>query len=296
MEKKFNILFTRLLDATQVFVVLNRKVIGMKRSALFIVTGFFFLFSCQPVPLTGRRQLNLIPRSQLFSLSFQSYEDVRSEKQIVTGTQEAEMVKTVGLRVQRAVERYFKNESKEEQLNGYRWEYTLFEDTNVNAWAMPGGKVGIFTGILPVTQNDTGLAVVMGHEIAHAIADHGNERMSQQLLVQLGGLALSEALSKKPQQTRQLALAAFGLGAQIGVLLPYSRRHETEADRLGLIFMAMAGYDPHAAVDFWQRMADMKKGVSPPAFLSTHPSDKQRIRNLRKMIPEAMKYFNSGGF
>jgi predicted Zn-dependent protease len=165
------------------------------------------------------------------------------------------------------------------------------ESEQANAFCMPGGKVVIYTGILPVTRDEAGLAVVMGHEIAHAIAGHGNERMSQGLAVEMGGMALSAALASKPAQTQQLWITAFGLGAQLGVMLPYSRLHESEADHLGLIFMAMAGYDPNNAVGFWERMAAAKEGKAPPEFMSTHPADETRIRQIKELIPEVMPYY-----
>jgi len=165
------------------------------------------------------------------------------------------------------------------------------EDKQINAWCMPGGKVVVYTGILPVAQGEAGLAVVMGHEIAHAIAEHGNERMSHGLLAQFGGMALEEALSSQAGATKQLWMSVYGVGAQYGALLPYSRLQENEADRLGLIFMAMAGYDPNAAAPFWQRMASQKGGAAPPEFLSTHPSDATRIENIKRLIPEAMGYY-----
>jgi predicted Zn-dependent protease len=177
------------------------------------------------------------------------------------------------------------------QLKGYRWKFTLVQDDAVNAWAMPGEKVVVYTGMLPITRDATGLAVVMGHEIGHAVAEHGNERMSQALIAQLGGLALSSALSRYPGKTQQIFMSAYGVGTQVGVLLPYSRLQESEADHLGLIFMATAGYDPRAAEDFWERMAAAKGGGSVPEFLSTHPSDRTRIENIRRLIPEAMTYY-----
>jgi predicted Zn-dependent protease len=182
-----------------------------------------------------------------------------------------------------------------DKLKDYEWEFNLVESEEVNAWCMPGGKVVFYTGILPVTQDENGLAVVMGHEIAHAVAQHGNERMSQMLVAQLGGMALSKALEEKPEQTQQLWMAAFGLGAQFGFLLRYSRLHESEADHLGLIFMSMAGYDPKGAVEFWQRMSEKKGGQAPPEFLSTHPSDEKRIKNLQALVPEAMQYYREPG-
>jgi predicted Zn-dependent protease len=177
-----------------------------------------------------------------------------------------------------------------QELRGYEWEFNLIESEEVNAWCMPGGKVVVYTGILPLTQNENGLAVVMGHEIGHAIARHGNERMSQVLLAQGIGLALEEALKNRPEDTRKAWAIAFGYGVPLGFLLPYSRLHESEADRLGLIFMAMAGYDPRNAVEFWERMA-RQGGSKPPEFLSTHPSDRTRIRQIQQHIPEAMQYY-----
>ena len=261
----------------------------MKKSG-FIIFALSILLSCQPVPITGRSQLHLIPQSQMLALSFESYKDFLSNHPIIKEGPDAEMVKRVGKNIQSAVEKFFQDHKMSDRLKEYKWEYNLIQDSLVNAWAMPGGKVGVNTGILPVTKNDTGLAVVLGHEIAHAVANHGDERMSQALLVQVGGIALAQALAKKPELTRQLAFGAFGLGSEVGILLPYSRLQESEADQLGLIFMAMAGYDPHAAVGFWERMSQKGKGA-PPEFLSTHPSDKRRIDNIRSKIPETMKYY-----
>ncbi len=239
---------------------------------------------CQPVPLTGRRQLSLIPEEQLLNASYQQYNQLLEEKEVVLGTPSAEKVRNTGINIRNAVVRYLGEHGLEERIEGYEWEFTLFRDSTANAFCMPGGKVGIFTGIIDITRDETGLAVVIGHEVAHAIADHSNERMSQMLLTQLGGAVLTQALSDNPGLTSQLLLSAFGLGAQVGILLPYSRLHESEADQLGLIFMAMAGYDPRAAVGFWQRM-ESKAQVQPPEFLSTHPSHETRIENIRKLLP-----------
>jgi predicted Zn-dependent protease len=257
-----------------------------------IIIFNFIVISCSSVPLTGRNQLNIIPNSEMLSMSFQQYDEFMKTNKISADVNNSNMVKRIGFNVQNAVQRYFAENKISDRLKGYSWEFNLIESNEVNAWCMPGGKVVVYTGILPFTQDEAGLSVVMGHEIAHAIAEHGNERMSQILLTQLGGVALSEALSSEPQQTIDLWLGVYGLGAQVGVLLPYSRTHESEADRLGLIFMAMAGYDPNAAVSFWERMAAQKQGQAPPEFLSTHPSDKTRIEDIKKEIPEAMKYFN----
>ncbi|MBN1425378.1 M48 family metallopeptidase [Candidatus Fermentibacteria bacterium] len=253
------------------------------------------MVACSTVPLTGRRQFTIVPESTMLSLSFQQYNEFLQENPRSSNHAQTGMIRTVGGKIQRAVELYFARNDMSSHLSGYRWEFNLVESAEVNAWCMPGGKVVVYSGILPLTQTESGLAVVMGHEVAHAVARHGNERMSQALAAQLGGMALSEALEKKPEQTKQLWLTVFGVGAQVGVLLPYSRVHETEADRLGLIFMAMAGYDPNEAVAFWQRMAAYKGGGGPPEFLSTHPSDASRIAAIRQAIPEAMTYFRQGG-
>ena len=246
---------------------------------------------CSTVPITGRRQLDLVPNSTMLATSFQEYDKFLKEHKLSTNEEETQMVKRVGTRIEKAVEQYFQGRGLSQQLDGYAWEFNLVEDKEANAWCMPGGKVVVYTGILPITKNEAGLATVMGHEIAHAVARHGNERMSQALLAQMGGLALAVALDQYPSETNQLWMAVYGMGAQVGILLPYSRLQETEADHLGLIFMAMAGYDPHQAVDFWQRMAKMKDGKAPPEFLSTHPSDEARIKKIEEFLPEAMKYY-----
>ncbi|MFH1627760.1 MAG: M48 family metallopeptidase [Pseudomonadota bacterium] len=251
----------------------------------------FLFLSCSTVPLTGRKQLDLISNSTMLSMSFQQYDDFLKKHKLSTNREQTQLVKRVGQKIQKSVEQYMAEKNLSDTLKDYRWEFNLVESPEANAWCMPGGKVVVYAGILPITKDEAGLAVVMGHEIAHAIARHGNERMSQGLLVQTGGMALSAALANKPETTRQLWMAAFGLGSTVGVILPYSRLHENEADRLGLVFMAMAGYDPHRAVDFWERMAGQKKGKAPPEFLSTHPSDETRIREIKAEIPDAMKYY-----
>lgn len=263
---------------------------SVKLYVLQIFTLLVFVAGCSSVPITGRKQLNLIPASTMLSMSYQQYDDFLKSNKTITGTPEAQMVQTVGQNIQHAVESYFSQKGMSGDLKGYEWEFHLVDNKEINAWCMPGGKVVVYSGILPLTQNENGLAVVLGHEIAHAIAEHGNERMSQGLITELGGLALSEAVKNKPQQTQALWMAAFGVGAQVGVLLPYSRLHESEADHLGLIFMAMAGYDPNGAIPFWQRMSQ-QGGSKPPEFLSTHPSDASRIQKIKEELPEAMKYY-----
>ena len=251
----------------------------------------FLLISCGTVPVTGRKQLALIPSSTMLSMSYQQYDEFLKTNKLSTNQEQTRMVKRVGERIQKAVEQYMADNNMSHALKDYRWEFNLVESPDVNAWCMPGGKVVVYSGILPITRDEAGLAVVMGHEIAHAVARHGDERMSQALLVQTGGVALSAALASKPESTRELWMGAFGLGASVGVILPYSRLHENEADRLGLVFMAMAGYDPRVAVQFWERMSQEKKGSAPPEFLSTHPADATRIQNIKAQIPDAMKYY-----
>jgi predicted Zn-dependent protease len=252
---------------------------------------FFVLLSCSTVAITGRKQLNLVPRSTMLSMSFQQYDEFLKANKLSSNQEQTRMVKGVGTKIQKAVEGYFAERNMADELKDYDWDFNLVESEDVNAWCMPGGKVVVYTGILPITKDEPGLAVVMGHEIGHAVAEHGSERMSQGLIAELGGMALSKALEEKPEKAQQLWMTAFGLGAQVGVLLPYSRLHENEADHLGLIFMAMAGYDPKTAVDFWERMAKMEDGQAPPEFLSTHPSDETRIKNIKALIPEAMQYY-----
>lgn len=264
----------------------------MYRKQLIAVAIFaLFIASCSSVPVTGRRQLNIIPQSQMLSTSFQEYTDFLKTNQLTTNQEQSAMVKRVGERIQHAVERYMAEKNLSSQIQDYKWEFNTVESKEVNAWCMPGGKVVVYTGILPVTGDETGLAVVMGHEIAHAIAQHGGERMSQGLIAQFGGMALETALQNKTEATKNLWMSVYGVGAQYGALLPYSRLQESEADHMGLIFMAMAGYDPNQAIAFWGRMSQQAGGQKPPEIMSTHPADETRIANLKKELPEALKYY-----
>lgn len=267
----------------------------MKRtliSAIISLSGLAMLASsCSEVAITGRKQLNLVPDAYMNSMSFQSYSEFISQNKLSADSANTQMVKNVGRKIQKAVEQYCAENNMAGQLSGYKWEFNLVEDPNINAWCMSGGKVVVYTGILPVTKNEAGLATVMGHEIAHAFAKHGAERMTQGLLVEMGGMALDKALASRPAETKNLLLRSYGVGTQYGILLPYSRTHESEADRLGLIFMAMAGYNPNEALGFWQRMSALKQGTAPPELLSTHPADSTRIRNIKELIPEAMRYY-----
>ena len=262
-------------------------------SRAWAIALLLVLFACSTVPVTGRRSLNILPDSELLSMSLQQYNDTLKKSKLSNDPAKVQMVKRVGERIAKATGEFFKENGMESEIQNYKWEFNLIEDDKVvNAWCMPGGKVAVYTGILPITQNDTGLAVVMGHEIAHAIAKHGNERMSQGLLAQLGAVGLSAALSSHPGPTSQIFMAAFGLGANVGLLLPYGRLQESEADHIGLVLMAKAGYDPRQAVPFWQRMNE-KGGSRPPEFLSTHPAPETRIKDIEAEIPDAMRYYKS---
>lgn len=258
-----------------------------------LLWGFLclFLLACETVPITGRRTLNLVPQSQLNSMAKSQYDQFLEQHKLSDNTAASQMVKRIGLRLQRSVEGYYAARGMRELLSGYDWEFNLIESDEKNAWCMPGGKVVVYEGILTIAENEAGLAVVMGHEIAHAIAEHGNERMSTALLAQLGGAALSTALKEQPENTKKWFLAAYGAGTQVGIMLPYSRRQEAEADHLGLIFMARAGYDPRAAIPFWKRMAKEGGGSAPPEFLSTHPTSQSRIENIKEIMPTALKHY-----
>jgi predicted Zn-dependent protease len=261
------------------------------RSLLIILVLALINQACTVVPLTGRKQLNLMPESEMISMSLTSYSDFMKTNAVSTDQANIDIVKTVGSDIAGAVTKYFADNNLASRLEGYKWEFNLVKnDSTPNAWCMPGGKVVVYTGILKYTQDKNGLAVVLSHEIAHAVARHGNERMSQELLTQMGGIALSEALKQKPAQTQSIFNGAYGLGTQMGVLLPFSREHELEADKLGLIFMAIAGYDPQTAIPFWERMSKMG-GTKPPEFMSTHPSDATRIAKIKEALPGILPYY-----
>jgi predicted Zn-dependent protease len=257
---------------------------------LLVITGWVFI-SCAEVPITGRRSLQLVPESELMTMSLKEYRQVIDKNKLSTDQGKVRMVRTVGNRIAKAAEAFLADMGREDQIRNYQWEFNLIQDDKVvNAWVMPGGKAAVYTGILPYTKDETGLAVVLGHEVGHAIAEHGNERMSQALLANMGAVALSAALAQKPNQTRQLFMTVYGVGASVGVLLPYSRLQESEADRIGLMLMARAGYDPRAAVPFWERMNRGEK-TRTPEFLSTHPAPATRIADIERYIPEAMPYY-----
>jgi predicted Zn-dependent protease len=251
------------------------------------------LIACQKNAITGRRSLNLVTESEMMTMSYSEYDKfLATNKPLPDIDKRVVMVRSIGIKIQKAVEKYYADKGLSSQLDGFQWAFNVVEDPAVNAWCMPGGKVVVYTGILPVTQDEASLAVVMGHEIAHAIARHGSERMSNGMLVQLGGAALGAATQTKPALTQALFQQSFGIGSQLG-MLKFSRNHETEADKMGLIFAAMGGYDPNAAVSFWERMAAASGGGKPMELLSTHPSDATRIADLKAFMSEALKYYTA---
>ncbi len=264
------------------------------KKILFLIATAGILSGCVLNKVTGRKQLSLVPESELQLMAVSQYNAFLSENKVLNpaGSSDAAMVDRVGARISSAITKYYQGQGKQSVIDGYKWEFNTIDSKEANAWCMPGGKVVVYTGLLPITQTETALAIVVGHEIAHAIAKHGSERMSQSMMQQLGGVALQVALSQKPQQTQDLFMQAYGIGSTVGAVLPWSRQQETEADKFGLMFAAMAGYNPQEAIPFWQRMANAG-GANPPEFLSTHPSNETRIKKLKQFMPEAMKYYNN---
>jgi predicted Zn-dependent protease len=258
----------------------------------FLLAAIPVIHSCSTNAVTGRKQLKLFPESTLEAEAVSQYQSFLSENKVVSSSnnKDAEMVRRVGSRLAAAITNYYKSQANSVDLSGYKWEFNLVDNAQVNAWCMPGGKVVVYTGLLPVTKNEAALAVVLGHEITHAIAQHGNERMSQASLAQ--GLEVAgNIFTSGNAKANSLFNNIFAPGAQVGVLLPNSRKQEYEADRFGLIFTAMAGYNPREAIPFWQRMASASNGQKPPEFLSSHPADENRIAELQKYMPEALKYY-----
>jgi len=256
---------------------IKNKVVAIGALALFL--------SCATNPFTGKKTLALVPNSELFPTAFAQYDQFLTENNVVTGTADAEMIKRVGQRIAVAAERWLDANGHQGYLKDYKWEYNLVNDKTVNAWCMPGGKIVFYTGILPIAQNETGIAAIMGHEVAHALANHGQQRMSAGMLQQLGAVAGNVAI--KDQQNRDIFNQAYGVGSQVGVMLPFSRSHETQSDEIGIILMAIAGYNPDEASELWKRMKANSGGQAPPEFLSTHPSNDSRINNLQQLASQA---------
>ncbi len=262
----------------------------MKNKFVILLSFIFLILSgCSQNPFTGKKTLALVPNAQILPMAFQQYDQFLQENQVVENTSESRMVKTVGQKIATAAQRWLNANGFQGYLEGYQWEYNLVKDDQVNAWCMPGGKIVVYTGILPITKSEAGLAVVMGHEVAHALANHGQQRMSASQLQQLGAVAtaVGSQAAGVSEENAALLNQAYGIGTQVGLMLPYSRSHETEADKIGLTLMAVAGYDPHEAADLWRRMK-AQGGQAPPEILSTHPSNDTRINNLEVWADEAM--------
>ncbi|MBB6128295.1 M48 family metallopeptidase [Mucilaginibacter lappiensis] len=260
------------------------------RSALALIF-IIALYSCSTVPLTGRRQLSLVGDADVNQSAAASYKQLLTDPKtkVITSGADAQRIKRIGANLSAAIERYLQQNGYANQYN-FQWEFNLIQSSEVNAWCMPGGKVAVYSGLLPVANTDAYLAVVMGHEIGHAIARHSAERISQQMAVQGVGGAVGVATGGQSSATQGIINQLYGVGGNL-LLLKYSRNQESEADRLGLTFMAMAGYDPHNAVAFWQRMMAQNKGGAQPELLSTHPADATRIQDIQNRIPEAMRYY-----
>lgn len=264
----------------------------MNKYILFFVLAAL-TYSCSRVPITNRRQSAWESEAYLERMSDSMYRDFLTKNKLTNNKSQSDLVKKVGNNISTAITEFFKtyeNGKYYKTISKYQWEFNTVEDPIANAWCMPGGKVVVYTGLLPVTLDEAGLAVVMGHEIAHAVAKHGNERMTQQMKAQGLGSVLSVAVSGSPSTTQNIFATAFGIAGNL-TLLKYSRKHETEADKIGLVFMALAGYDPNTSIAFWERMSNLSGGAQVPEFLSTHPSDVKRISDLKEWMPEAMKYY-----
>ncbi len=254
-----------------------------------IISVFVLLLvvmACSTNPFTGKQTMALVPNSQLFPTAFQQYNQVLSESKVVTGTAQSEMIKRVGQRISVAAERWLNANGYQGYLKDYKWEYNLIDDKTVNAWCMPGGKIVFYTGILPIAQSETGVAAIMGHEVAHALANHGQQRMSADYIQQ--GVALAGNIAIQNDNDRAAFNQYYGIGSQVGVMLPFSRSHEAEADKIGLILMALAGYNPSEAAELWKRMEANSGGNAPPEILSTHPSNASRIQNIQSLVPMAV--------
>jgi predicted Zn-dependent protease len=263
----------------------------MLKKAIILITAISIIYACATVPVTGRKQLSLVSNAEIIPMAATQYQEVIKKGPLSTNQEQTALIKNVGVKIQKAVEKYMAEKNLSSQLDGFVWEFNLIDDPKtVNAWCMPGGKVAFYTAILPICKDENGVAVVMGHEVAHAIANHGRERMSQGLAANMGLSTVDAAMGQNPTMTKDIFMQAVGMGTQIG-MLKFSRQHESEADKIGLIFMAIAGYNPEEAPIFWERMSAGSTGQKPPEWLSTHPSDETRIKDLKAAMPEALKYY-----
>ncbi|WP_297176180.1 M48 family metallopeptidase [uncultured Porphyromonas sp.] len=272
--------------------IISRSITALTCSALLLLS------SCGSVPITGRRQLNLVSDGEILSASATQYKQFISQSQLSSNTTYNAKVTQVGRRLAAATNAYLKQNGYESMLSSLSWEFNVVDSKQVNAFCMPGGKIVVYTGLLNLVGNgphsDDELAAVMGHELSHALAKHANERISNQLLLQAGGQILGAAVNTRSQLLGGLINQAYGLGAQVGVMLPFGRKQEYEADKMGLVLMAMAGYDPRYAVNFWQKMSASKGGAQQNELLSTHPSDANRIKEIQAYLPNALKYYQGG--
>lgn len=259
----------------------------MKKGIISIAGGFLVLvYSCATNPFTGQKTMALVPDSQIFPMSFQQYSQFISENKVITGTKDAQRVENVANKIRVAAERWLTANGKPTYLADYKWEYKLVDSKEINAWCMPGGKIVVYTGILPIAKDDAGLAAILGHEVAHALANHGQQRMSAGLLQQAGAVGVAVASGNQSAATQQQLMQAYGAASSVGGMLPFSRSHESQADQIGLLLMSIAGYNPDNAVALWERMS-AQGGQAPPEFLSTHPSNETRIADIKKWIPES---------
>ncbi|MDR1309218.1 MAG: M48 family metallopeptidase [Deltaproteobacteria bacterium] len=270
------------------------KQIAHLKSIFLILSLACLLAGCTSVVGTGRSQLNLVSDDELNQAASLQYSELLKESHLSSDRQQTRMVKNVGARIAQAARQLMAAEGREAEVDAYKWEFNLIDSEEVNAFCMPGGKVAFYTGIMPICETEAGVAAVMGHEVAHALAKHGNERVSQQMMTSIGAnlLGLGLSIGGASGVTSDLVMTAYSVGSQFGILLPYSRSHEAEADRIGMSLMAMAGYDPQEAVNLWRRMDAQSGGKSPPFFMSTHPSNQQRIKNLESYLPEAQAKFS----
>lgn len=257
------------------------------KTSLVLAGSLALVISCAKNPFTGKSTMALVSNSEIFPSSFQQYNQFLGENKVIKGTKDAQRVETVGMKIKAASEKWLNANGYQGYLNDYKWEYNLVDSKEVNAWCMPGGKIVFYSGILPICKDDAGMATVMGHEVAHALANHGQQRMSAGMLQQLGAVGVGVATGSKSQETQQIAMTAYGATTQLGGMLPFSRAHESEADMIGLTLMAIAGYNPDTAVAFWERMSASSGGQKPPEFMSTHPSDQTRISKIKELIPQA---------
>lgn len=258
----------------------------MKTVIKSVLAVAILVASCAKNPFTGKSTMAFVPNNQIFPSAFQQYNQFLSENKVIKGTADAKKIEAIGMKIKVASERWLTANGNADYLKDYAWEYNLVDSKEVNAWCMPGGKIVFYTGILPICKDDAGIAAVMGHEVAHALANHGQQRMSASVLQQIGAVGTQIAVGNQDPKTQQLAMEAYGVGSQVGGMLPFSRKHESEADMIGLTLMAIAGYDPINAVKVWERMS-AQGGQAPPEILSTHPSNQTRINELTALIPQA---------